>query len=576
MDSTNKGIILKLHRLFAVNLSILTLVVACGGGGGVGSSNPQTLTNSIDSQCASNTIVALGDKVTVDGFITFDRVPVTGSGLDYSAISKEPARRVTVRACSSAGTYASTSTDESGFYSMEVPVNTELAIAILAEMKQEGSPSWNFRVVDNTNQKSMYAVLGSIANTGNTDSSRIINIPHGSWDGSKYTSPRSAGPFAILDSIYDAVELVLDSTPQVNFPSLTINWSVKNQPVLSGVDASLGNLPSTYFQPFTREIFVLGRDGQNTDEYDRDVIVHEWVHYYISSFSRDDSFGGFHTIRDKLDVRVALSEGLAYALSAIINQKAVSRDVLGYSQSLVSQFSVENNNVHLENSVLTTNKGWFSEDSVINFAFDVMDGGIEPGDYIALGFAGFNEALLDERFINFSGAISIYTLAEVLRLRNPDLSAEINSLLNDQNISGTDAFGAGEINDGGDAGYLPVYQEISVGETVNLCSDRTNGGFNRLGNRRFVRFSVDSNRVYQISASLTLKQSSIEDSDPDFRIYRGGSLLVSANSPANDHEVLDYKMEVGDYWLELYDHSNAISGSSADSNSKFCFDLTIQ
>ncbi len=555
-------------RFWVASLALVSLLVGCGGGGG---STGNVLPNPFDSQCASNAIVSSSATVTIDGFITFDRVPVTSSGLDYSAISQDPVRGITIKACSDEGTYAITKTDDQGFYSLEVPENTELAIAILAEMKSEGSPSWNVSVVDNTNQKAKYAVLGASVNTGMTDSSRIINIPHGSWDGEKYTSPRSAGPYAILDSIYEAMSVVLESNPTANFPKLTVNWSVNNQLVLGGVNVSLGQLSSTSFVPSSNELLVLGKDGQDTDEYDKDIIVHEWVHYYIFNFSRDDTPGGVrYGLLDKLDARVPLSEGLAHAITAVINETNFYRDVIGLSQSLVSQYSVENNNVPAENI------GWFSEDSASNFIFDIMDDTAEPGDNIALSFSELNEALLDERFINFSGATTIYTLAEVLRQRNPSLSGEINSLLNGQDITGAvDGFGAGETNDAGDAQYLPLYQTLVVGGSVSLCSDRSNGGMNHLGNRRFARFSIDSPGLYRLSALTTSKESSIGVSNPDFAIYQARSRLVLSNSRDSDEEVLEYELDVGDYWLELYELAN-IASFQTDSNSKACFDLSLE
>ena len=62
---------------------------------------------------------------------------------------------------------------------------------------------------------------------------------------------------------------------------------------------------------------MLGKENVDTDEYDASVIAHEWGHYYQSAFSRDDSPGGAHSGGDRLDRRVAFSEGWGNAWSGI-------------------------------------------------------------------------------------------------------------------------------------------------------------------------------------------------------------------------------------------------------------------
>src|SRR5690606_26346255 len=167
-------------------------------------------------------------------------------------------------------------------------------------------------------------------NTGSADSVRDLHAPSG-WGGSSYTGPRAAAPFAILDVIYDAVQLVLAAAPEVEFPPLAIHWSPANVPSFGSdgaPDIDSGQIGSSFFVP-SLGIYLLGAENQDTDEYDRHVIAHEWGHYFEHSFSRSDSIGGPHTRGDHLDMRVAFGEGFGNALAAMITGDSIYRDVVG-------------------------------------------------------------------------------------------------------------------------------------------------------------------------------------------------------------------------------------------------------
>src|SRR5690606_13986323 len=109
-------------------------------------------------------------------------------------------------------------------YSLTVPANTDAKLRVSALLAQTGPPSWDFRVLDNTSDDALYVLEGSSFNTGSADSVRDLHAPSG-WGGSSYTGPRAAAPFAILDVIYDEVQLVLAAAPEVEFPPLAIHWS---------------------------------------------------------------------------------------------------------------------------------------------------------------------------------------------------------------------------------------------------------------------------------------------------------------------------------------------------------------
>lgn len=182
-------------------------------------------------------------------------------------------------------------------------------------MIQNGSPSWDFRVVDNTNAKALYVMESSVFNSGTSNiSNKNLNASSG-WVGTSYTSARVAAPFAIMDFICQALQVILSVDPDVNLPRLLINWSPDNIP--SSGSKSAGLIGTTHYSFSEKEIYILGTEDNDTDEYDGHVIVHEFGHYLVHRLGRTDTLGGQHSLTDKLDARVAFDEGFDNVLSAI-------------------------------------------------------------------------------------------------------------------------------------------------------------------------------------------------------------------------------------------------------------------
>src|SRR5262245_27953211 len=261
-----------------------------------------------------------GTSVVVSGQVTYDRVPaVLGQGLVYAQTVAQPARGVTVELLQSGSVSASTTTDAIGNYSFaNVPANTDVSIRVRAEMLRVGTPSWNFRVLDNVNGDALYTLAGAVFNTGTANVTRNLHAASG-WGGAAYTTTRSAAPFAILDVAYDAVQLVLTAEPLAVFPALDFHCSTANVPV-DGTGP--GEIGSSRFQSDIG-ILLVGAADQDTDEYDRHVIAHELGHYLEHYFSRSDSIGGPHALSDQLDMRLAFGEAWGPAFAAMATGDAI-------------------------------------------------------------------------------------------------------------------------------------------------------------------------------------------------------------------------------------------------------------
>ncbi len=308
---------------------------ACGGGGGGGGNQPPPA------------------NVTITGRITFERIPfdALGNGLDPAAIVEAPARQVRVQAIDAAGSavLAEATTDTNGDYSVTVPSNRNLFIRARAEMIKTGTaPTWDFRIANNTNADAIYALDGNAASSGTANSTRNLRAPTG-FGANTYTGERAAAPFAILDSVFRAKELVSSATPSTAFPELRLFWSEDNRPNAGPFCPDNGDINTSSYivfssndldqcnQPGATGIYILGDFGiGDTDEFDPHVIAHEFGHYIEDRFGRSDSIGGDHGgSMTLLDLRVAFGEGWGNAFSGdVARRSALSRFAAGHAATI--------------------------------------------------------------------------------------------------------------------------------------------------------------------------------------------------------------------------------------------------
>jgi hypothetical protein len=120
---------------------------------------------------------------------------------------------------------------------------------------------------------------------------------------------------------------------------------------------TLGEIKTSHYSD--NQLYILGKENVDTDEYDDHVVAHEWGHYFESRFSRSDSLGDDHSIGDKLDPRVAFGEGLGNAISGMVTDDIHYVDTNGNLQGVVGVYMDLSSS-----SGDTVSVGWFSEDSV--------------------------------------------------------------------------------------------------------------------------------------------------------------------------------------------------------------------
>lgn len=496
------------------------------------------------------TIIDTPEASTLQGKVTYDHVLHNSSSnmLDYAGAVVANVRGATVELLATGGAILdSTTTDENGDYSFLVDFGTAYTVRVKSELKKTGvSPTWDFTVVDNTNSEAIYSMESSVAAISNAITNLNINAPSG-WDGSGLNNARVAAPFAILDSVYEAKQRTIEVDSSIDMVPLKLNWSINNVAV-SG-DKSIGEIGTSSFDG--TEIFILGDRVSDTDEYDGHVIVHEWGHYFEGRHSRSDSVGGPHGGNDKLDIRVALGEGFGNALSGIITDDPFYRDSFGSSGFSIN---VESNP--------STNRGWFSESSVQSLIYDFYDSNNDGSDALSLGFAPIYEVLVggEKDTMAFT---SIFSFANQLKLSEPSSASAIDSLLTSQSITVTDDFGTGETNSGGDARNLPVYNSLTDSGSLQVCSYATNGQYNKLGNRKYLKIEITAAGSYSFTANGTSSGD-----DPDLVLYQAGT--VEFRSETDGNESTTRQLSAGIYVMDIYEFSN-IQGSGKDT----CIDFTL-
>jgi len=532
-------------------LLAIAALSACGGGGD-GNGNPAPPTS-----------------VTVSGRITFDRIPFksNGLGLNPSAPIESPARLVTVEAldATSSAVLATTATDANGDYAVQVPPNRSVKIRAKAQMMKSGAaPTWNFRVLNNTNGNALYALDGSAFDTGTANSTRNLRAASG-WGTTSYTGTRAAAPFAILDTIYSARSLILSAAANTAFPALDLFWSPSNRPTAGMLCTTSGDIGTTFFTTggtgadnctqggaLAAGIYILGDfSAGDTDEFDQHVIAHEFGHYVENNFSRSDSIGGDHGPADRVDLRLAFSEGWGNAYSGMVLNDPVYRDS-DRGVDAEGRFNLETDNTALE--------GWFSEFSIHEILWDLFDSVADAGDQIALGFAPIYSVLSGAQK-DTDALTSIFSFAAALRSANPSQASGIDALLTGESISVANAFGDGETHDGGSATSLPIYEDVLLSQPpVLVCGSAADTDRNKLGYRRFLRLDVPAAATLTITVTGAVDPGmpgSVAASDPDIFVHRRGALVQvgeTTTTMPGSSEIIDQKpFDAGLHIIEVFD-----------------------
>lgn len=488
---------------------------------------------------------AVSGTVVVSGFAMNQVLVNNATGaLDYASPVNKPMRGVTVEALQGTTVLTSATALDTGAFSLNVPVNSGLvSLRIKAALKSTTGAIWDVQVLDNTNSNAIYALTSATFTVGTANVVQNMTAGSGWSTSGTVTGVRASAPFAILDTAYSAIKKVTSVAATTSFPALAIYWSVNNTP--SSGSLTTGQIGTSFFNG--TGIYILGKAGTDTDEFDETVIAHEWGHYAQSAFSRDDSLGGSHGSVDKLDMRVAFSEGWGNGWSGIATNRSY------YSDSSWSGTTATGFTLDLSSSTTSSgNQGWYSEMSVAYMIYDLNR---------QVGFAPIFTALKQMR--SLTALSTIYSFQASLPVGAS--ATAMSGLMSSQGITGTGLYGAGESNLPG----YPPYRVITVGSAgTNTCMSDPYGVPNKLGNYSALRFtaSVTGNRTITVSSAGT--------KDPDFDVYQNGVLIASANSSVVGSETKAVTVAAGDVVIvaTIYE----LTGPTQTFTGTQCVNVTVQ
>jgi len=258
-----------------------------------------TSVNSYGEGSESGEVVAtpaVSSSPTVTGWVKYEDKEYwantsTGEGEFTGVTSYKPVRFATVEAVNAIdGTtvLASGVTDALGNYSISLSSAATIYVRVISSTT---SPAVNVKDMTNT----LYSVAGSSINASGASSANI-QVPS--------TSPAS-GAFNMMDVFTTGAQFIQSLSGSYP-PALTAYWQEGN--IYYGTYFCSGAPDASC--PYGEGIYVLNIPNVDTDEYDDDVLWHEYGHFIANKYSRDDSPGGAHYLTSNdLDLRLSWSEG---------------------------------------------------------------------------------------------------------------------------------------------------------------------------------------------------------------------------------------------------------------------------
>ncbi len=455
----------------------------------------------------------------VQGTWTYESVPSTTAGLDYGSTMERPIRGARVQLVKASGGAVVTTRelDANGAYKIAYGGSGSVIVRVLSETGPSHPP---IRVEDNTDSDALYSSEGPPLAIGSGFQTADYVATSG-WGGASYTGPRAAAPFAIMDVIYEAMSDFL-AVRTISFPLCTVNWSIDNRPS-AAFDVTTGEIGISHY---SGELYILGKEDVDTDEYDQYVVAHEWGHWLEDQLSRSDSIAGPHSIGDYLDPTVAWGEGFGYAVAALVlAPNTINSNAVGIAQATGFGEDIEDNSL----DATLPNTGWFSETSIEWLVYDLFDTANEaPHDNVTLGLGELYDVLVGAQK-NTPYSTTIFSLISALKTAHPSAAGDIDTLCVLHGITPVaDALGTGETNDGGWAPILPVYSPVMVNGPSVARTMFNGSSYNAVDATRRFYFTGTGSAV-TIDALTPPPITFLDDFDILVRVYRKGARVADVD-----------------------------------------------
>jgi hypothetical protein len=229
-------------------------------------------------------------------------------------------------------------------------------------------------------------------------------------------SENRAGAFNILETIRLADEFLQKAEPAIKFPPIKVSWTP-------------GNNPGTFFTHRDNQAFINGDRNVDSDEFDDGVIIHEYGHFVMAVFARDDSPGGSHGQGDVLDPRLAWSEGWANFFSCAVLNDSRYVDTGRRNGNEVALVTFD-----LDASAQGAKNDYWNEDAVGTTLWHIFDNRPpRPGDrHLGLGFKPLWEVVRGP--FKARREATLIDFCDLLVARNPTLAKPVTDVLAARNI----------------------------------------------------------------------------------------------------------------------------------------------
>ena len=210
--------------------------------------------------------------------------------------------------------------------------------------------------------------------------------------------------------------------------------------------------------------------------------------------------------------------------------------------------------------------GWFSEASIQRILYDLYDNNNDGSDSLSLGFKPIYNVLTGAQKTT-KAFTSLFPFIHALKNENPESSIAIDDIVSSENIAPiNDIYGENRtilLN----GQTLPLYRNLDIGGSVNICTSSTYGsqrfpGNNKLNHHKYVNFTITSDNEYTIK----VKQSNGRSADPDFILFKTSPFENLVSSEDEGTEIKTLKLTKGSYLLDISDASNISLG---------CFDVSV-
>jgi len=450
----------------------------------------------------------------VSGAIEFEKIPVASQGLDFNNPQYLPARRVLVRSyrASDDVPLGEDYTDEAGAYSVAAEAGQQVYIKAFAWVKDKDLSDnviGGFAVIPpgdgiTVGEDTVYSAKGP-----------LVDMPS---DGSDVTGEnyrihdqpnRASGPFNIIDVIEQAYDMMRTVNPDTPLNDLVVRWSRDYD-------------DGTYYDKDENAVYINGNRNADSDEFDDMIVAHEFAHFLENNLYRTDSIGGPHALGEKLDVRVAWSEGYATAFAGMALNTPIYRDSGNVSGGLRVNIDIE------DNSQLSSYEGYYNETSVFAILWDLYDDNVENWDRtLAYNYPIFGNIWGDTEYKNDTDLIYLYPFIDKL-IDNQGNEPATSAILAEENVP----YPEPPENTIVDLGTPPTsVVDVSIdGGLGNDTADYDPWDYNTYGANRFFRFNTGVSRTVRIETTC--------DSDIDLYVYRKGTLMA-AQAGATGNETIE-------------------------------------